>query len=540
MSIVKKTAALALTLLLMTGSAYAYENAAAGYSVKTKNPLVTVEGQKFYGYTDIKSNNLDFLKAEDAMAMHIVNYFNADEMEKVVGEKFSTAYFDAQYEKLALLQRSELNIKTLPIPLMDFDKYGETENSTNIVLENYYLKKMIGDVERHISIEKYGKNKGITSTAYMKQAYNLTIARTTAISVNEKLYMLTTTESHPGYFLPEELKEEFKLDSEDSKKAKSDEGAVDVGVIGGEDGPTEIILKEYPIESDRDYNASEDVYVENDVDNPMNPIKTVGDLKKLFKIENVNPTELDQKLIKNFDKKHSKFVKSVKFSEPVGQSKKLSYYEAALKKDIVLPDDWFYAQTRVNDKDMDFNMTMSGSIPMMQKLATSFDVMSLHNIFFGLDDKTPLDVAKSEVGDKAADELVKNAKNVLANVDSMLMTGSITSNDKEFKQEIANMYAEPEGAEFAAKMFLDETFARLNGFSNEYFALEDYNYDVIVGKDKAKLDMNVGVGLFKELHFANNFRVTSSLDSAAFLWLLRNKKAEVEPEISRVVDQWQF
>lgn len=202
----KKTAALALTLLLMTGSAYAYENAAAGYSVKTKNPLVTVEGQKFYGYTDIKSNNLDFLKAEDAMAMHIVNYFNADEMEKVVGEKFSTAYFDAQYEKLALLQRSELNIKTLPIPLMDFDKYGEIENSTNIVLENYYLKKMIGDVERHISIEKYGKNKGITSTAYMKQAYNLTIARTTAISVNEKLYMLTTTESHPGYFLPEELK----------------------------------------------------------------------------------------------------------------------------------------------------------------------------------------------------------------------------------------------------------------------------------------------------------------------------------------------
>lgn len=536
----KKTAALALTLLLMTGSAYAYENAAAGYSVKTKNPLVTVEGQKFYGYTDIKSNNLDFLKAEDAMAMHIVNYFNADEMEKVVGEKFSTAYFDAQYEKLALLQRSELNIKTLPIPLMDFDKYGEAENSTNIVLENYYLKKMIGDVERHISIEKYGKNKGITSTAYMKQAYNLTIARTTAISVNEKLYMLTTTESHPGYFLPEELKEEFKLDSEDSKKAKSDEGAVDVGVIGGEDGPTEIILKEYPIESDRDYNASEDVHVENDVDNPMNPIKTVGDLKKLFKIENVNPTELDQKLIKNFDKKHSKFVKSVKFSEPVGQSKKLSYYEAALKKDIVLPDDWFYAQTRVNDKDMDFNMTMSGSIPMMQKLATSFDVMSLHNIFFGLDDKTPLDVAKSEVGDKAADELVKNAKNVLANVDSMLMTGSITSNDKEFKQEIANMYAEPEGAEFAAKMFLDETFARLNGFSNEYFALEDYNYDVKVGKDKAKLDMNVGVGLFKELHFANNFRVTSSLDSAAFLWLLRNKKAEVEPEISRVVDQWQF
>ena len=536
----KKTAALALTLLLMTGSAYAYENAAAGYSVKTKNPLVTVEGQKFYGYTDIKSNNLDFLKAEDAMAMHIVNYFNADEMEKVVGEKFSTAYFDAQYEKLVLLQRSELNIKTLPIPLMDFDKYGETENSTNIVLENYYLKKMIGDVERHISIEKYGKNKGITSTAYMKQAYNLTIARTTAISVNEKLYMLTTTESHPGYFLPEELKEEFKLDSEDSKKAKSDEGAVDVGVIGGEDGPTEIILKEYPIESDRDYNASEDVYVENDVGNPMNPIKTVGDLKKLFKIENVNPTELDQKLIKNFDKKHSKFVKSVKFSEPVGQSKKLSYYEAALKKDIVLPDDWFYAQTRVNDKDMDFNMTMSGSIPMMQKLATSFDVMSLHNIFFGLDDKTPLDVAKSEVGDKAADELVKNAKNVLANVDSMLMTGSITSNDKEFKQEIANMYAEPEGAEFAAKMFLDETFARLNGFSNEYFALEDYNYDVIVGKDKAKLDMNVGVGLFNELHFANNFRVTSSLDSAAFLWLLRNKKAEVQPEISKVVDQWQF
>lgn len=512
----KKSAALALTLLLMTSSAYAYENSAAGYSVKTKNPMVTVESQKFYGFTDISSKVAN-VNEDEAVAMHIVNYFNADEMEKVVGEKFSTKYFNKQYEKLALLQRSELNIKTLPIPLMDFDKYSATESSTNIVLENYYLKKMIGDVERHITIEKYGKNKGITSTAYMKQAYNLTIARTTAVSANDKLYLLTTTENYPGYYLPEELKDNAQ-DASDVKNAINAEETADVTVIGGADEETEI-----DISSDLSKKA-----------------KTVGDLKKLFKIENVKPAEIDQKLIKNFEKNHSKFVKSVKFNEPVGEPKKLSYYESAFKKDIVLPDDWFYAQTRLSDKDMDFNMTMSASMPMVQKLATSFDVMSLYNIFFGLDDKTPLDVARAEVGDKAADELVKNAKKALASFDSMLMTGSIHSKDKEFKQEIANMYAEPEGAEFTAMMFLDDTFSRLHGFNNDYIALEDYNYDVKVGKDKAKLDMNVGIGLFKELHFENNFRAASNLDSVTFLWLLRNKNADVEREISKVVDQWQF
>lgn len=521
----KKTSALALTLLLLTSSAYAYENAAAGYSVKTKNPMVTVESQKFYGFTDVSSKNIDNLNDEDAIAMHIVNYFNADEMEKIVGEKFSTKYFDKQYDKLALLQRSELNIKTLPIPLMDFDKYSASENSTNIVLENYYLKKMIGDVERHISIEKYGKNKGITSTSYMKQAYNLTIARTTAVSANDKLYMLTTTENYPGYFLPKELEENSQAETESKiSNAVNKEEAADTMVIGSANDSTEIVVaseEDYPVE------------VENQA-------KTVGDLKKLFKVENVNHAELEPKLIKEFDKKHSKFVKSVKFSEPVGEPKELSYYESAYKKDIVLPNDWFYAQTRIVDKDMDFNMTMSASVPMMQKLATSFDVVSLHNIFLGLDDNTSLDVARAEVGDKAADELVKNAKNAFANFDSMLVTGSITSKDKEFKQEIANIYSDPEGAEFSAMMFLDDTFSRLHGFSNEYIALEDYNYDVKVGNDKAKLDMNVGIGLFKELHFENNFRVATSLDSAAFLWLLRNKNAGIEPEVTKVVDQWQF
>lgn len=517
MSIVKKTAALALTLLLMSSSAYAYENAAAGYSVKTKNPMVTVESQKFYGFTDVASNKIDNLD-QDANAMHIVNYFNADEMEKIVGEKFSTEYFNKQYEKLALLQRSELNIKTLPIPLMDFDKYAVNENSTNIVLENYYLKKMIGDVERHISIDKFGKNKGISSTAYIKQAYGLTIARTTAVSANDKLYMLTTTENHPGYFLPDELKEDSQVEADSKIKEAIDKGeAIDTEAVGVDDASE----ADYPVEIDQQ-------------------AKTVGDLKKLFKIENVNPAELDPKLIKDFDKKHNKFVKSVKFSVPSGAVKKLSYYEASFKKDIVLPDDWFYAQTRVADKDMDFNMTMSASVPMMQKLASNFDVMSLYSIFVELDDSVPLESAKAEVGDKAADELIKNAKAAFAGFDSMLMTGSITSMDKEFKQEIANMYSDPEGAEFSAMMFLDDTFSRLHGFSNEYITLEDYNYDVKVSKDKAKLGMNVGVGLFKELHFENNFRIASSLDSATFLWLLKNKNADVEPEISSVVDQWQF
>lgn len=473
----KKSAALVLTLLMMTSSAYAYENAVAGFSIKTKNPMVTIESQKFYGFTDVASNEFSEIKYEDSIAMHVVNYFNVDDMEKIVGEKFSTAYFNKQYEKLALLQRSELNLKTLPIPLMDFEKYNIQGDATNIVLESYYLKKMVGDIERHISIEKFGRNKGITSTAYIRQSNNLTIARTTVMSANDKLYLLTTTENYSGYFL--------STDSQENRQ-------------------------------------------------------TVGDIKQLFKIENVNPNDLDKKLISEFNKKHSKFAKSVKFSEPLAKSKKLSYFEPAFKKYITLPDSWFYVQTRAFDKDFDINMTVSSSVPMMQKLATNLDVMSLYDIFIEFDDSTPLEAVKAEAGDKATEELVKNAKAALGSVNSMLVTGSITGKNKEFAEAVAPIYVDHEGAELSALMYLNDTFSRLHGFSNDYIALESYDYDVSVGKDKAKLDLNVGVGIFKDLHFENNIRIASNINSATFLWLLKNKEFALEPEISKVMNKWEF
>ena len=44
---------------------------------------------------------------------------------EICGEKFSTTYFDEQYEKLALLKRCELSLKTVPLEIWNLDKYEE-------------------------------------------------------------------------------------------------------------------------------------------------------------------------------------------------------------------------------------------------------------------------------------------------------------------------------------------------------------------------------------------------------------------------------
>ena len=162
----KKSAALAAALLVFASSAYAYENSYAGYSIKDGDPYVRAETNKVYAYSSAQSSDVakmlkeaekntkkktaDTSFLDKYQGMNAVNYYTAAEMKEILGEDFSSSYFDAEYEKLALLERSQLNLKTVPTPLLDMEKYNAFENKGNIVMQNQVWKdtRRLGNFRR--------------------------------------------------------------------------------------------------------------------------------------------------------------------------------------------------------------------------------------------------------------------------------------------------------------------------------------------------------------------------------------------------------
>lgn len=166
-----KSAILAAMLILASSSAYAYENSYAGYSVKDGQPYYKLEAKKVYAYTNISSKkayqNEENLKNT---AVNIVNYYTAEDMEQILGEKFSTAYFDAEYEKLALLERSQLNPKTVPAPLLELEKYAEHDSNGNVTIQSKVLKEKLDQLTPVIKVGKIAGKKAITIAYIYKQS----------------------------------------------------------------------------------------------------------------------------------------------------------------------------------------------------------------------------------------------------------------------------------------------------------------------------------------------------------------------------------
>lgn len=104
-------------------------------------------------------------------------------MEQILGEKFSTAYFDAEYEKLALLERSQLNPKTVPAPLLELEKYAEHDSNGNVTIQSKVLKEKLDQLTPVI---KVGKIAGKRQLPFL-------------ISISNLMYCLKLI---PAWFLP--------------------------------------------------------------------------------------------------------------------------------------------------------------------------------------------------------------------------------------------------------------------------------------------------------------------------------------------------
>ena len=118
-----------------------------------------------------------------------INHLSTDEATKICGEKFSTEYFNDQYEKLALLKRCELSLKTVPLPIWNLDKY--VENKIEIPYSELGINKL-EDVKSFLAVEKIGKHKVITVSHLYKQNKKLYALNTSLLSEKDQLYILST------------------------------------------------------------------------------------------------------------------------------------------------------------------------------------------------------------------------------------------------------------------------------------------------------------------------------------------------------------
>ncbi len=166
-----KSAALALILLpLGVFPAYAYTDRNAGYSISDHNPEAIIRSSNVYAFTDKNLNNI------------AVHTYSAAEVETLTGIKFSTEIFQQEYEKLALLQRSQLSLKTLPIPLLDLTKYQKDE-------QKIFFGGNTEDREADIRIDKFNKLHAVTF-CYPADKEN-TAAYVSFVSDNDRLYIIT-------------------------------------------------------------------------------------------------------------------------------------------------------------------------------------------------------------------------------------------------------------------------------------------------------------------------------------------------------------
>lgn len=229
-----KSAILAAMLILASSSAYAYENSYAGYSVKDGDPYVRFETNKVYAYSNAQSSDIAKVMQEAAkqakkkntnggfldkyQGVNSINYYTADEMKEIIGREFSTAYFDAEYENLALLKRSELNLKSVPTPLLDMDKYNLFENKGNIVIQNQLLKENIDKITPVIKLEEIGDKKAISLKYLYKQMNRLINVDLTLISANDRLYVLTNLNQNGTLYAPKAKQAEGKASSKEATK----------------------------------------------------------------------------------------------------------------------------------------------------------------------------------------------------------------------------------------------------------------------------------------------------------------------------------
>ena len=505
----KKSAVVAIVLSMLTTQAWAYENLQAGYSVQDKNPYYKVESNKVYGFSNISATSLEKLEKMHKGSVHIVNYYTAEDMKEIIGEDFSTEYFNKQYDKLAVLQQSALNLNTVPMPLLQMDKYKAFQAKGNPVVEDGLLQEENSKLEPTVRIDKFNGHKAITLSWLFRRNNSLVNAEATLVSANDRLYLLSTVSGDTQTFAPK---------TEPAPKDAA--GDIDDEIETSDSAKVEATA---PIDAE-DLNVA---------------------MHKVMAVTAIAPKDVDVNILKDFWKVHTKFVKGFKVLTPQDGERKLVYTDNITKKTVALPNDWFYAQLNSKNKNADFALTIATSITSMKKMAADLDVKGLFKII--ADNRKVqaehADPATGEIPPLTAkqvqeinNKMFSESDKVLNAFESFLVTSSMKMHDKELQQDFKEILSN----QLATEAFLDDSLTRLQSWSNNYFALKNYSYTLNFTPEKAIMDIKANTAMLDKYDFTNFMRLTCNNDIATMLLYTKKADLEQQPEIAKSISGWQF
>lgn len=493
----KKITALAAVLVLCAAHASAYENSYAGYSVKDGQPFYKLEAKKVYAYTNISSKKV-YQDEEDLKntAVNIVNYYTAEDMEQILGEKFSTAYFDAEYEKLALLERSQLNPKTVPAPLLELEKYAEHDSNGNLTIQSKVLKEKLEKLTPLIKTGKIAAKKAITISYLYKQGDVLVKIDTSLVSANDRLYLLSTVNTDQDLYAPK--KDEKSADADaDIDETDTDEE--------NEEAKTEL------------KNATS--------------VSVKEEMEKALEVENVFVRDIPAETMQRFDKIHTDLLKGFKAFAPTSTPKAISFTDAAAGKSVQLPDDWFYGQLNLKFKDKGtFYLTLASSMKEMQEVAANADYDSVYSVL-------AIPQADPEYQKKVTELYSSGARNVLEHWNHLLITASV---DNITDAEIKELLSTPVANRLAVESFISEGLQRMKGFSNDYFALTDYKTNFDFTKEKALIGINADAQLLKDFAYNNKILLSCSQKAATAMLFIKKTDVETEEALEQQLNEWHF
>lgn len=493
-----KSAILAAMLILASSSAYAYENSYAGYSVKDGQPYYKLEAKKVYAYTNISSKKA-YQNEEDLKntAVNIVNYYTAEDMEQILGEKFSTAYFDAEYEKLALLERSQLNPKTVPAPLLELEKYAEYDSNGNVTIQSKVLKEKLEKLTPVIKVGKIAGKKAITISYLYKQGDVLVKIDTSLVSANDRLYLLSTVNTDQDLYAPKK----------DEKDADADADIDD-------------------IDTDEESDENDEAKTE-----PKSAASAKEEMEKALEVENVFVRDIPAATMQRFDKAHTDLLKGFKAFAPTSTPKAISFTDTAVGKSVQLPDDWFYGQLNLRYKDKGtFYLTTASSMKQMQDVAANTDYDNIYSVF-------AIPASDPEYQQKFMDLYTSGMRNVLEHWNHLLVTVSVDNiNDADAKELLAT----PVANRLAVESFINDGLQRLKGFGNDYFALKDYKTNYDFTQEKALIGINADTQLLKDFAYNNKILLSCNQKAATAMLFIKKTDVETEKSLEQQVNEWHF
>lgn len=500
----KKSAILAAVLVLAASNAYAYENSYAGYSVKDGDPYVRMETNKVYAFTKAQASDVAKMMKDAAkqtkkhssnmsvmdkyQGVNVVNYYTAAEMKEIIGTDFSTAYFDAEYEKLALLERSQLNLNTVPTPLLEMDKYNLLENEGNIIVHQL-LKEKFAKLTPTIKLETIGGKKAITLKYMYKHMNRLMNVNVTLISANDRLYILTNINQDSSLY---------------AKKAEK---------------------------TDKKQNAAKDTKAKTS-------IKDV--LKQALDLENVNAADVPASVMSKFNEQHVKLVKAFSVSQPTKEARRLTFTDTTRGKTIVLPDDWYYAQTKYQlGQKINAVITGAGSVPEMKQAANAIDIDGLFNTVADNFDTIGNDAKPEEkraAFDKTKNKYLEEYSKAIKHLNSTFITTSFQFKDDSWKEFMAN----PESNKAAVDVMLRDGLKRLKSFSSENFALQNYSYKTDFTREKINVAIDADFMGLKDYNFSSKLFFGCHKDTASLMFFV--KKADFTPDAKLIeqINHWEF